>query len=200
MNQDSKLPLDENAELMLKVADGDIDAFKRLYQRFAPLLIQFFIIRGVDSNSADDLVQKIFISLWDQRKNFRGESSLESYLFSMARNTMYKEIRRSRRINRISSKKHPGFEANTNNVLSQPEADFYFQELNVALETAKTKLTEEQFQALQAAQDTDSDFQKVLEELGYSKEAYKSHLKRARKRLRVLLAPFFSEEEGRKKS
>ena len=199
MNQDSKLPLDENARLMRKAADGDIDAFKRIYQSFAPLLKQFFLIRGVDSNSADDLVQKIFLSLWQQRKNYYVASSFETYLYSMARNTLYNEIRRSSRIDKISSKKHPRFEANTNNVLSRPEADFYFQELNEALQAAKTKLTEEQFQALQTAQDTDSDFQKVLEELGYSKEAYKSHLKRARKRLSKLLAPFFTDEERRTK-
>ena len=199
MNQDSKPPLDENARLMLKTADGDIDAFKRLYQRFAPLLRQFFVIRGVDRYSADDLVQKIFLSLWQQRKNYYVASSFEAYLYSMARNTLYNEIRRSSRIDKISSKKHPGFEANTNNVLSQPEADFYFQELNVALETAKTKLTEEQFQALQAAQDTDSDFQKVLEELGCSKEVYKKRLKLARKRLRELLNPIFGNEKLRDK-
>ncbi len=195
MDQSSKQPLDENAGLMLKVAYGDIEAFKRLHQRFAPLLKQFFVIRGVDGNSADDLVQKIFTSLWQQRKNYRVESSFKAYLYSMARNTLYKEIRRSRRIKGISLKKQKKFEADTHNVLSQPEAELYFQELNEALKATKAKLTDEQLQALQAAQDTDSDLQKVLEEIGCSKGAYKKRLKRTRKRLRVLLAPFFTDEK-----
>jgi DNA-directed RNA polymerase specialized sigma24 family protein len=36
---------------------------------------------------------------------------------------------------------------------------------------------------------------KTLEELGCSHKAYKSRLKRTRKRLKELLAPFFEEEE-----
>jgi len=117
----------------------------------------------------------------------------------MARNTLYNEIRRSSRIDKISSKKHPGFEANTNNVLSQPEAEVYFQELTEALETAKAKLTDKQFQALQASHAPDIAFHKALEELGCSKEVYRKRLKRARKRLRVHLVPFLPDEERHKK-
>ena len=123
MNQDSKLPLDENARLMRKVADGDIEAYKRLYQSFAPLLMQFFVIRGVGRYSADDFVQKIFSSLWKQRKNFRGDSSFETYLSSIARNTLNKEIRQSSKIVGTNSKKHQLSDGDTYNILSRPEAD-----------------------------------------------------------------------------
>ena len=199
MDQSSKQRHDENVRLMRKVADGDIDAFKRLYQRYAPLLIQFFIIRGVDSNSADDFVQKIFTSLWQQRKNYYVASSFETYLSSIARNTLNKEIRQSSKIVGTNSKKHQLSDGDTYNILSRPEADFYFQELSDALETAKAKLTDEQLQALDASQVPDIAFHKALEELGCSKGAYKKRLKRARKRLRELLAPFFTDEERRTK-
>ena len=199
MNQDSKKPLDENARLMLKAADGDIEAFKRLYQRYAPLLWQLFVIRGVNRNTADDFVQKIFASLWQQRKNYRPESSFETYLFSIARNTLYSQIRQSHRIAGIISKKQTDSHEDTYNALSQPEAEFYFLELTDALDAAKAKLTDEQQLALQASQEPDIAFNKVLEELKCSKEAYKSHLKRARKRLREFLAPFLWNDETPKK-
>ena len=199
MNQDSKMPLDENVELMLKAADGDIGAFKSLYKKFAPSLRHYFLLRGVNPCSADDLVQKIFLSLWQQRKNYYPASSFETYLYSIARNALNNEKRRSRRIGKISPKKHPGFVANTNNILSQPEAEVYFQELNEALKKAKEKLTFEQKQAFLASQARDIDFHKTLEELGCSKGAYKKRLKRARKRIMELLDPYFTDEEKRKK-
>jgi len=200
MNQDSKLPLDENARLMLKVADGDIEAFKRLYQRFAPLLSQLFVRRGVDRNSADDFVQKIFTSLWQQRKGFRGESSFETYLSSIAIHTLNKEIRQSHKRNEISSKKYQQSDGDTGKILSQPEAEFYLLELTDALDAAKAKLTDKQFQALQVSQAPDIAFHKALEELGCSKEVYKKRLKRARKRLRELLNPIFGNEKLRDKN
>jgi RNA polymerase sigma-70 factor (ECF subfamily) len=200
MNQDSKLPLDENAGLMRKAADGDIKAFKRLYQRYAPLLKQLFVIRGVDQNSADDFVQKIFTCLWQQRKSFRGESSFETYLFSIAGHTLNKEIRQSHKRNEISSKKYQQSDGDTGKILSQPEAECYLHELTDAFEAAKTKLTDEQMQALEVALEPDIDLNKKLEELGYSKEAYKKRLKRARKRLRELLNPIFGNEKLRDKN
>ncbi|OHB81942.1 MAG: hypothetical protein A2Z38_00855 [Planctomycetes bacterium RBG_19FT_COMBO_48_8] len=200
MDQSSKKPLDENAGLMRKADDGDYEAFDRLFQRLAPLLMHLFVKWGVDLNSAEDLVQKIFARLWEQRKRFRLESSFESYLYSIARNTLYKEIRQYHKNNRISSKQEPFSDEGKYKGLSQPEAEVSLEELNEALEAAKTKLTDEQFQALHAAQEPDIDFQKALEELACSKGAYKSRLNRARKRLRALLAPFFSEEERSKKS
>jgi RNA polymerase sigma factor (sigma-70 family) len=115
------------------VADDDIVAFKCLQQRYAPFLKQFFVIRGVDSNSADDLVQKIFTCLWEQRKNYRVLSSFDVYLFSMARNALYNEIRQSRSIAELNSKKHPESDVDTNNMLSQPEAELFFQELTDAI-------------------------------------------------------------------
>ena len=195
MDRSSKKPFDDNARLMLKTADGDIEAFDRLFQRLAPLLMHLFVKRGVNLNSAEDLVQKIFTSLWQQRKRFHVESSFEAYLYSMARNTLYEEIRQSHKIIEVISKIPAEFNGYSNKTLSQPEAEFYLKELNDALEAAKAKLTDEQMQALEIAQTPDRDLHKVLEELGWSKESYKSHLKRARRRMRELFYPFFLDEE-----
>ena len=192
MDKGSKKPLDENARLMLKVANDDIEAFERLYKRFAPLLMHLFIKWGVSSDSAEDLVQKVFVNLWQQRKRYRSGYSFEAYLNSIARNTLYKEIRRSRRINKRSL----NHEVNAHNILSQPEAELYLKELSEAIDAAKTKLTKEQKQALDAYQDRNIELDKMLKKLDYSKEAYKSHLKRARKQLRKSLASFLTDEKG----
>ena len=83
--------------------------------------------------------------------------------------------------------------------LSQPETVLYLKELNEALEKAKTGLTNEQYMALKIDQDPDIDFHRELEELGWTKEAYKSHLKRARKKIREYLKQMLSEELKHKK-
>ena len=199
MEQSYKKSLDENAELMRKAADGDFEAYQCLYQRFATVLKQFFVIHGADRDSVDDLVQKIFTSLWKKRKNYPEASSFEAYLYSMARNTLYTEIRRSKRIASKSLKKQLKFESDIHKILSHPEAECYLEELTEAIESAKLRLTNEQYKALQVAQNPDIDFQRILEEHGWSVEAYKSHLKRARKKIREQIAPIFLEELKHKK-
>jgi DNA-directed RNA polymerase specialized sigma24 family protein len=117
----------------------------------------------------------------------------------MARNTLYNEIRRAKRIAGINSIKRHGFGASTHKMLSQPEAGLYFQELTEALEAAKNKLTDEQRQAIDTFQDSDSVFNKTSEQKNCSKEAYKKRLKRARKSIMEFLAPFFVDRKRRKK-
>ena len=197
MDRNPSEPLDENARLMRQVAaDDDFEAFERLHQRFAPILMHLYVRRGATRISADDFVQKIFIGLWEQRKSFRGESSFETYLFSMTRHILSKEIRQSRKLTEIDVKVRPQITTVSLNGLSQPEAELYLQELTDALETAKAELTAGQRQALEASQDGDIPMNRILEELGCSHKAYKSRLKRARKRMRELLVPFLKEDKG----
>jgi len=76
-------------------------------------------------------------------------------------------------------------------VNTKPEAQLYLKELIEALEAAKARLTDEQYKALQIAKNPDINLHRKLEQLGWSKEAYKSRLKRARKRIRKDLTPIF---------
>ena len=199
MDQSSNKPLDEDTMLKREAADDNIKAFKHLHQEYAPRLRNFFIKRGANKELADDLVQKIFASLWQRHKNNIKEDYFEAYLYNMARNTLYNEIRLSKKMAGIKSIKHPEFGIPAHRMLSQPEAVLYLKELNEALEKAKTGLTNEQYQALQIAQDPDIDFHRELEELGWPIEAYKSHLKRARKKIREYLKRMLSEDLKHKK-
>ncbi|MBN2312933.1 MAG: sigma-70 family RNA polymerase sigma factor [Sedimentisphaerales bacterium] len=198
MTRSSNPTLDENARLMRRVAEDDLEAFESLYQRCAPALVRLFTKglrstssgQGLDLDSAEDLVQKVFSSLWRQRKSFRGESSFETYLFSMAKRILNKELRQFRESAETNVKERSDFYSG----LTQPEAEIYLQEMIDALEAAKAKLTAGQRQALDISQKGDVYLDKILEELGCSHKVYKSRLKRARKRLKELLAPFLEDE------
>ena len=190
---------DENARLMKKAANDDFEAFDCLFQRFAPLLMHFFAKWGVNIDLAGDLVQKIFVCLWRQRNNYRPKSSFETYLFSIARNILREEMRKSHKIDRSGLKRQQASDEGKYNGLSQPEVQLYLKELIEALEAAKARLPDEQYKALHIAQNPDIELHSKLEQLGWSKEAYKSRLKRARKRIRKDLTPIFLEDLKHKK-
>jgi len=194
MDQSSEKPLGEDAGLKREAADVDFELFEHLHQEYAPRLRRFFIKRGANRELADDLVQKIFADLWRQRKKCPSESSFDSYIYSMARNTLYNEIRRSKRMAGINSINHHVSGGSKNKMLSQPEAVFYFQELKEAFEAAKAKLTAEQRQALDAFQYP--DIIKTSEQNMYSKGAYKKRLKRAQKKVLEYMAKYFIDKKS----
>ena len=181
---------------LIRVPAGDFEAFERLYTRFAPILMHLFVKRGADLTLADDLTQKVFVCLWERRKSFRAASSFETYLLSIAKHTLIKELRESRRAAETGLKGHRELKGNSHSGLSDPELELYLRELAAAVERAKAKLTFEQRQALAVSQSRRISFSTLARKLGCSQEALKSHLKRARRRMRELLAPILDDEGG----
>ena len=71
-----------------------VTAFTHIFKRFEPLLTRY-ITPFVDDNLADakEVVQLVFIRLWEKREKMVGVEYLDKYLYRMARNATwdYKE-------------------------------------------------------------------------------------------------------------
>ncbi len=192
--RDSQRPDEEAAELMQKAAGGDYEAFARLYISFVPELRRFFGEHGFGPELCEELVQRIFVSLWENRAHLPTKSPFKAYLFGMAKNTLHSEMRRRRQISDKSQENNPVSTGKPHNALSQPEARLHSEELREAIKKALDKLTEEQRQALETINTTDISFCWSSEKSKCSHEAHKGRLKRARKKLRKLLAHIFPDE------
>lgn len=192
----SSANVDEATRLMRKVAAGDIEAFTRLYDEFSPTLRRFFANYSGPHMPLDDFIQEVFTRLWQQRKNYRGTSCFMTYLLGIARHTLSDQIRKSRKIVGIHLKEHTRFPADSHGELSEPEAALSFKELIAALERARARLTAKEREALELSQAVNGPLWKASQELGCSREALRSRLKRARKRSLRSLATVLQSEQA----
>ena len=88
----------DSAESDLRLTDRD--AFSRVFDRFfAPLARYARRITGDDA-SACDVVQDVFLKLWENRTSITVDVSLKAMLYTMVRNRSLNAIRRSERIAR----------------------------------------------------------------------------------------------------
>ena len=90
---------DDPAELLARVAaSGDREAFALLYRRFAPRLASYLRRLGADRAAADELMQEAMIQVWRRVATFdRRQSSVSTWVFTIARNKRIDAIRRERR-------------------------------------------------------------------------------------------------------
>lgn len=78
--------------LFKSLAEGDEKAFGKLYQLYFPRLYTFALKIVQDTELAKDVVQNVFISLWESRNDFRYEYP-EAFLYKMVRNASLNYIR-----------------------------------------------------------------------------------------------------------
>lgn len=70
------------ADLLKK---GDSAAFSMIYTRYRGLLYIYACKIVKDFDLAEDLVQEVFISIWDKRETIDFKTSISSYLYSAVR-------------------------------------------------------------------------------------------------------------------
>jgi len=62
-----------DVDLMLGIQSGDADAFSQLYDRYNGIM-KALILRIIrNETEADDLLQEVFMEIWNQAKNFSAE-------------------------------------------------------------------------------------------------------------------------------
>jgi len=81
-------------EVLLQLTEGNESAFKQIYDRYW-LGIYKTVKRYTKSQEvAEDIVQEIFTTLWNNRTHFTEVINIEYYLITMAKNLTYKTLRK----------------------------------------------------------------------------------------------------------
>lgn len=81
-------------ELIEKLREGDVDAFDQVYQRYAGKLYAFSVKYLKSKEEAEELVQSVFLKVWENQKKLKKETSFKSYLFTIAYNEICNIFRR----------------------------------------------------------------------------------------------------------
>ena len=83
-----------DAELMLRVGQGEHEAYEVLYDRYARRLGGFFLrMLAYDTAKVEDMVQELFIRVWTYRSSYRAAQSFATWLYAMAYNLCKNDYR-----------------------------------------------------------------------------------------------------------
>ncbi len=87
---------DPDRDVLRAVALGNQEAITELYDRHAPHLLNYLAHLIDDADAAQDLVQDLFVVVWRDAEQFRGQSSVRSWLFGIAHHLGVTALRRKR--------------------------------------------------------------------------------------------------------
>ena len=130
---------------------------------------------------ADDIVQEVFVKIWESRHKLEDNKLLNSYIFTIAYNNSIDLIRK-----KINNTKYLEYLKNsavinaTPNVISQIE----FNELNIQAEKLIANLPLRQKQVYLLHREDGLTYPEIAERLGISKNTVENHMVKALKYLR----------------
>jgi RNA polymerase sigma-70 factor (ECF subfamily) len=168
---------------------------EELFRRYHRPVVAFFMKRGFSSEDSRDLAQETFLRVYSKWDSFRGESSVETWLFQIASN-LYKNTLRGQQ-----TQKRDAQELSLDAVveLETGERD----PLRVVLTEEETRLLRDAMETLPPQMQQavllrvgqDLKYREIAELMHVSIETVKAHLYQARQHLRDRLADYFTDSE-----
>jgi len=80
----------DDADLVQRVKEGDAFAFDELFGLYGQKLYGFALKYLRSEAEAEELVQEVFVRLWENRKSLKSDYSFKSYLYTIALNRIRK--------------------------------------------------------------------------------------------------------------
>jgi RNA polymerase sigma-70 factor, ECF subfamily len=77
---------EEEKRLLEKALLGDISAFEKIFRTYVKELCTFAAYYLKSFDKAEDIVQNVFLVLWERRDSIRIDGCLKTYLFTSVRN------------------------------------------------------------------------------------------------------------------
>jgi RNA polymerase sigma-70 factor (ECF subfamily) len=71
---------------------GNVAAFDSLFEIYSPKLYGFALKYFKTETDAEELVQEVFVKVWENRQTLKSELSFKSYLFTIALNQIRKHF------------------------------------------------------------------------------------------------------------
>lgn len=161
---------------------GSYADFNKLYDLYADRLYGFAYNLTHSSEMAEEIVQEVFLKIWQMREHVSPEYSFRSFLFTIAKNKFLNDLRGQ--LTLLSYDEYVSQLDTTEKGENSTESSFNFNELNEQILQSKSKLSKRQKMIFEMSKEEGLSNQEIALELGISEQSVRNQLSSALKVLR----------------
>jgi RNA polymerase sigma-70 factor (ECF subfamily) len=183
---------DEDRELVARCRKGDSLAFEELVRKYQQTILNLAYHYLGYQKDFEDVAQKIFTKVYFSLPKFDNQRPFFPWLYRIAVNQCYDELRRMRRLKVRTFSELSTEETNSvENLISQPEisvtSDENRKEMIALLQKMMEQLPDQQKMAIVLRDIEDLPYSKMAEMLKCTEQAARLKVFRARSRLKILV-------------
>lgn len=186
---------------MMRVKEGDTSAFTQLVERYKQPVINLVTRMLQDPTEAEDVAQMVFVQAYRSAPRYQPSAKFSTWLFTIARNLCFNELRRRARV-RLDSMDAPSGSSpdapvpeHEDRVTLSPPNQALHGELEDLLEQALADLPESQRLAVLLCREQELTYEEMAEVLGTTISATKSLIHRGRETLKARLKAYLRSGE-----
>lgn len=180
----------EERSLILRLIEGDEDAFCELYATYKNRLI-FFAMRFLKSREyAEDVFQDAFTVVWQSRRFINPDASFSSYLYTIMRNRILNQLRNAANEEKLKE-----------SILSQAldytedtKREVMLNDLKSLISHALQQLTPRQREIFEMSREAQLSHKEIADKLGISVNTVQEHISTSLKLIRTYLIKYSGSE------
>ena len=172
------------ADFLQRIAErGDVDAFRKLFQSYAPRVKSYMMRQGADANTAEELAQETMLTVWRKASLYSGEKgSATTWIFTIARNLRIDRLRRE--LTWVALPEGHDEEASTD---ALPDELLSERERKVRVQRALAELPPDQYEVVSLSYIEGLSHSEIAERLGLPLGTVKSRMRLAYHKIRELV-------------
>lgn len=170
-------------QLIKNLIKGDVNAFESLYLKYGRKLYVFVLEYLNSKDDAEEIVQEVFIKIWDRRSQLKEHESIKGYLFTIAYNAIKKFFQKKRR----EEQQNQLFAHNVLNDLDNAPSDLEYSKLIQQIDTIVSTLPERRKEIFTLSKKEGLTNSEIAAYLNISEKTVKNQLTLAYQTIRVQL-------------
>jgi RNA polymerase sigma-70 factor (ECF subfamily) len=178
-----------DAEVLKRMADGDMAAYRFLFDQHFSDLCNFLLIYLHSKELAEEIALEIFTYIWEKRKTLQIKVSFKSFLFSSAKNRAISLYRKEQKKLFTSIESEQSISPEDSDSLHFLENI----ELREIIDHAISKLPEKSKQIYLLAWEENLSHKEIAEQMGITPKTVENHVGIALRKLRESLSPYYRQ-------
>jgi len=177
----------DQSKLLYELSQGNELAFTKLYNEYKNVVFSTALKITKSRMLAEEVVQDVFLKIWQNHENLAAITNIENYLFIISRNHIFDMIKKIARDTSLVVDSNY-INTSTNDTEDAIKDDQY----NVILNKIVDQLPPQQQKIYKMAKWDGLSHQKIGEDLGISTETVKKHMAQALKFVRTKISPYMN--------
>lgn len=174
--------LTDEKNVLLRVADGDLTAFRQLFEAYKNKVYSYAIHYTDNTEEAEEIVQDVFVKVWLHKESLPGLERFEAWIFTITRNLSFNSLRKQARqasiINKAETVEAEG---------EQADQQLLYKEQERLLQLAIKQLPPQQQLVYKLYNEQHLSAADIARQLNISHSTVKNHLSLATRTIRNIL-------------